>query len=239
MKKETEPKRPIPAATVMLCRDQPDGVEVLLVRRNTKLAFAGGLWVFPGGKIDPDEMEKSANEEEAAVLAAIRELKEETDIDVALSDLTLFRHWTTPASEPRRFATWFFYAKLNHEQTVTIDDGEIKDYQWINPGEALEKFGQGELPMINPTILSLLLLKDCTSCQDIDELMNKLEVTFILPVLKFKDNSIVALYEGDAGYISQEPEEPGARHRFTIDFVKREYHFEYEGCEEVTPVTLP
>ncbi|MEL7223015.1 MAG: NUDIX hydrolase [Bacteroidota bacterium] len=238
MKKEKEQRSPTPAATIMLCRDQPEGIEVLMVRRNTKLAFAGGLWVFPGGKIDSGEMERAANEQEAAALAALRELKEETDIDVTLNDLTLFRHWTTPASEPRRFATWFFYAKLNKEQVVTIDDSEIKDYQWLNPRLALEKFERGELPMINPTILSLMLLDNCKSCQDVDELMGNLEVTFILPVLKFNNKNVVALYEGDAGYISGDPEVPGPRHRFTINFTKRKYHFEYEGCDEVIPVTL-
>ncbi|WP_066918925.1 NUDIX hydrolase [Steroidobacter denitrificans] len=39
------------AATVLLLRDGPEGVEVLLTRRHQKLAFLGGLWVFPGGAL--------------------------------------------------------------------------------------------------------------------------------------------------------------------------------------------
>ena len=46
---------PIPAATVVLLRDGDDGVETLMLRRDTNLAFAGGAWVFPGGRIDPDD----------------------------------------------------------------------------------------------------------------------------------------------------------------------------------------
>ena len=45
----------IPAATVVLLRDAPGGVETLMLRRNSKLAFAGGAWVFPGGRIDPED----------------------------------------------------------------------------------------------------------------------------------------------------------------------------------------
>src|SRR5262249_22587229 len=42
-----------PAATVVLVRDGERGLEVLLGRRSSKLAFHGGAWVFPGGRIDP------------------------------------------------------------------------------------------------------------------------------------------------------------------------------------------
>jgi 8-oxo-dGTP pyrophosphatase MutT (NUDIX family) len=41
-----------PAATVLLVRDGPGGVVVYLQRRPRRLGFAGGLWVFPGGRVD-------------------------------------------------------------------------------------------------------------------------------------------------------------------------------------------
>ena len=44
----------IPAATVILLRDQESGLEALMVRRSSRLQF-GGMWVFPGGRIDPDD----------------------------------------------------------------------------------------------------------------------------------------------------------------------------------------
>lgn len=46
---------PIPAATVMLLRDGEDGMEVFMVRRATKMDFAAGALVFPGGKVDPPD----------------------------------------------------------------------------------------------------------------------------------------------------------------------------------------
>ena len=49
-----------PAATVLLLRDSPargrSGIEVLMTRRAAALAFMGGLWVFPGGRLDPADL---------------------------------------------------------------------------------------------------------------------------------------------------------------------------------------
>ena len=56
-----------PAATILLGRDHNGSLEVLLLKRNKALAFAGGLWVFPGGKIEADEIRKSDNELAAAM----------------------------------------------------------------------------------------------------------------------------------------------------------------------------
>ena len=47
-----EPLTPRPAATVMLVRDTPDGIAVFLMRRHSKMEFAPGTMVFPGGGVD-------------------------------------------------------------------------------------------------------------------------------------------------------------------------------------------
>ena len=42
-----------PAATVLLIRDADDGgIEVFMLRRTFSAAFASGMFVFPGGKVD-------------------------------------------------------------------------------------------------------------------------------------------------------------------------------------------
>ena len=46
----TEKNSLIPAATVILLRDSNHGLETLMMRRNSNLSFAEGMWVFPGGK---------------------------------------------------------------------------------------------------------------------------------------------------------------------------------------------
>jgi 8-oxo-dGTP pyrophosphatase MutT (NUDIX family) len=56
-----EPATPAPAATLVLLRDRPaGGVECLLMRRHLKSKFAAGDFVFPGGKIEADDIPEDA-----------------------------------------------------------------------------------------------------------------------------------------------------------------------------------
>lgn len=51
-----------PAATVMLVRDcdEYNDLEVFLLRRNVGSVFGGGMFVFPGGRVDPSDRHASA-----------------------------------------------------------------------------------------------------------------------------------------------------------------------------------
>ncbi|MCP2251775.1 NUDIX domain-containing protein [Prauserella aidingensis] len=56
------PDEPVPvrdAATVMLLRDTPGGVEVFLQRRVAAMKFAAGMTVFPGGGVDERDADAS------------------------------------------------------------------------------------------------------------------------------------------------------------------------------------
>lgn len=68
-----------PAATVMLLRDTTDGLEVFMLRRTNAAAFAGGMYVFPGGRVDDSDGEGDA----AFALAAVRECFEECGVLLA------------------------------------------------------------------------------------------------------------------------------------------------------------
>jgi 8-oxo-dGTP pyrophosphatase MutT (NUDIX family) len=49
------PTEPRHASTVLLLRDAGEGPEAYLLRRVKGMAFAGGMHVFPGGSVDPDD----------------------------------------------------------------------------------------------------------------------------------------------------------------------------------------
>lgn len=82
---------PIPAATLVLMRPAATGPpELLMMERSGHMAFAAGALVFPGGRIDPEDLEAArlladGSEDAAARIAAIRETIEETGIAPALA----------------------------------------------------------------------------------------------------------------------------------------------------------
>ena len=85
----------IPSATVVLLRDAAAGPEVLMLRKNSEIAF-GGMWVFPGGKIDDADRAAADDELGAAQVAAARETLEETGLTVEPRAFTWFARWTPP-----------------------------------------------------------------------------------------------------------------------------------------------
>ena len=78
----------IPAATLIVLRDRPDGPpEILMVERAATMAFAGGALVFPGGRIDPADYALAVamgDRDLAPRLAAIRETIEEAGIAIGI-----------------------------------------------------------------------------------------------------------------------------------------------------------
>ena len=48
-----EPPQPRLAATVVLLREHADGPQAYLLRRRASMAFAGGMYAYPGGGVDP------------------------------------------------------------------------------------------------------------------------------------------------------------------------------------------
>lgn len=75
------------ASVVVPYRRTPEGVEVFWVKREKALAFAGGFYAFPGGKVDKTDAlvpVRGASGQEAALrVAAARELFEEAGVLVA------------------------------------------------------------------------------------------------------------------------------------------------------------
>jgi 8-oxo-dGTP pyrophosphatase MutT (NUDIX family) len=92
---------PRDAATVILLRDGPAGVETFVLRRTRTMAFASGRYVFPGGRVDPrdshrevpwsgpapadfaDRLDTGEPLARALVCAAVREMFEESGVLLA------------------------------------------------------------------------------------------------------------------------------------------------------------
>lgn len=90
-----EPQQIVPAATVVIFRHGKPGhpAELLMVTRSKTMSFAGGMVVFPGGRVDPADETAAAQlvpdlprDEGAARIAAIRETLEETGLVIGVTE---------------------------------------------------------------------------------------------------------------------------------------------------------
>lgn len=202
----------IPAATVVVIRDGDAGLETLMMRRNSKLSFAEGMWVFPGGRIDDTDGD---GDHDAPVAAAVREAKEEADLDIEPSALVYYSHWVPPRQAPKRFSTWFYLARVTDE-AVTIDDGEIVDHAWWSPAEALERAGDRRIEILPPTWMTL---HDLQGFATVDEALqataDRGPELFATRLLHTSDGP-AATWESDAGYHNGDPEADGPRHRLVM-----------------------
>lgn len=161
------------AATVVLAADLDSGIHVYLQRRVRTMAFAAGMYVFPGGAVEPTDVAAACEiacppdrriDTSGAIpgvdsvpsrIAAVRETAEEAAI--VLGDplgLTYIAHWVTPAVESRRFDTRF-YATVVSPSEVRECSTETDDQQWARPIDALRRYMDGDIAMLPPTVAVL------------------------------------------------------------------------------------
>lgn len=171
---------PQDAASVVLLRDGArGGLEVFLLRRGGSTTVMNDAYVFPGGKVDPEDADASrlgalelagpAHEliGEPALdprraasffVAACRETFEETGVLVSASDLLPLSRWITPktpAMMRRRFDTRFFLARIPADADATHDGQEADASVWYSPREALERYRDRDIMLAPPQIMTL------------------------------------------------------------------------------------
>ena len=207
---------PVPAATAVLLRDTADGLETLLLRRNPDLRVMGGVWVFPGGRVDAaDRAAGDPNDGYAAArVAAVRETEEEAGLRIAPQSLVRFSHWTPPPDFEPQLATWFFLAPAP-PGAVRVDGSEIAEHVWLTPAEALRRHDDsGGTWFLPPTYVTVNDLQEFATVSEALAVGRRREPAFYETALAtMPDGEEVALWEGDAGFETADPEVPGTRHR--------------------------
>lgn len=148
------------AATVMLIDDRPD-LQVFMMQRNANTVFAGGMWVFPGGSVDPtdhpesfEEISIHRNDAEASSLmdlphgglafyvAAVREAFEEAGILLALNQHDHSPLNLIPSTTRERFvkhrnkvnADSQHFLNVISDENLILDVGQMHYIaRWITP----------------------------------------------------------------------------------------------------------
>jgi 8-oxo-dGTP pyrophosphatase MutT (NUDIX family) len=130
-----------PASTVVLLRPSPSRFDVFLVRRHDKVAFMGGAYVFPGGRVD--EADRTFGEAHAFHAAAIRELFEEAGILLARPRSAEAINFQNPETAVRFSA----YRRALAQGTTSLR--EVMDREELVPDlDALQLFAHWITPEI-------------------------------------------------------------------------------------------
>ena len=204
---------PVPAATVVLARDAVEGIEVLMLRRNSRGAF-GGMWVFPGGQVDPDDA--AGDEISTARRAAVREAHEEAGLVIEPDDLVPFAHWIPPPQAPKRFSTWFFLAPAPAVHDVSVDGAEIRAHEWHQPADAVALRDAGEIELAPPTWVTLWRLAQVESVDEAVSMARARPPQLYETHIATANGVMVATWVGDAAYDDGDLDKPGPRHRLTM-----------------------
>ena len=205
----------IPAATVVLLRTRNKQPEVLMLQKSKGISF-GGMWVFPGGKIDESDNDSNGDLLTAAKNAAVREAKEETGVTLNNDCFVWFSHWTPPITTPKRFSTWFFAAEIE-DQIIQVDGGEILKHKWITPREALARHEAEEIELVPPTWITLYQLSLKESVVGIlESFENNKPMHYKTKLMLNESKQLMAIWHGDDAYTSEEPNEGTKRHRLIM-----------------------
>ena len=140
------------------------GVGVVVINENNELLVIkdriGKRYKLPGGYIDDDENISTA---------AVREVKEETGIDVEFSSIIALGHF-----KPLQFGESNLYvgctAQANSREINIIDDYEIIEARWMD----LEEFQtHPEVLLFNKTIVNTAIKNDGLRFDHIDMFKNR------------------------------------------------------------------
>ena len=87
-----------------------------------------GHWGFPKGHVEDGETE---------VQTAIREIKEETNLDVEIDETHRYVEQYSPEEGVEKDVVFFIAKKIGGE--VKVQEEEVKDTEWLLPKDAMER----------------------------------------------------------------------------------------------------
>ena len=99
-----------------------DGDKVLVIQQ------VKGHWGFPKGHVEEGETE---------VETALREIKEETNLDVEINENYRYVERYSPSEDVEKDVVFFIAKKIGGD--IKVQEEEVKATEWLSPREAVEK----------------------------------------------------------------------------------------------------
>lgn len=123
--------------------------EVLKVTAARELFEESGIWL--GGQLESVERSREALLRGDTLEAA--------SFSSALPRLVWTSRWITPVGMPKRYDTYFYLTVVDGSATATPDAVEGVEIAWLTPDSALQRYRDGGLPMVLPTVKNVEALR--------------------------------------------------------------------------------
>lgn len=167
--------------------------------------------------VDPDAAVRAeAVEQLAARRAAVREVREETGLEVSPDALVATALWIPPLSAPKRMRTWFYLTTAPAGAIVLAED-EVIDYAWLRPEIALERHASAVMILVAPTWVTLHGLQGFESVAEIVAQATAGGLAHYETRLGAGERGPVLFWAGDVAYDDDAlAGQTGGRHRLAI-----------------------
>jgi 8-oxo-dGTP pyrophosphatase MutT (NUDIX family) len=181
------------AASVVAAREGGDGPEVLVLERGAESRFLPGYVVFPGGALEPGDVELArrwfGTADEAGRAAAVRELAEEAGLALTShgvvaggdadplspihaappqpSRLHDIARWIAPPQVPVRFDAHFYALSVDGGAEPQADGHEAAHAWWASPSELIAEWEGQRRKLYWPTYFTMAHLASCRTVAEL------------------------------------------------------------------------
>lgn len=189
------PARPVPGSPFWSAalRELFEETGVLLASRRDRDRGEGPLEWAPDAS--SDRRVEALRRQLMDGTATLHDVLHELDLVLETGGTVHMAHWVTPVVEPRRYDTHFFAAALPAGRSVRPDPREMTEAVWLSPRDALDRFEQGALPMVFPTVKTLETLAAYDSVDHALSALRQTRVPQILPRLVRTDGGVAIVVD--------------------------------------------
>jgi len=175
---------------VIVGRDGPDGLELLVMERAISHRFLPGYVAFPGGAVDDEDADLAArwfgDAAKAARACGVRELVEECGLAVTAegvresisldvveaappraTQLAEIAHWIAPEDVPVRFDARYYAVAAASDLEPKPDGNEAAIAWWARVSDLLEEWEAEQRKLYWPTYFTLRALEGCPAVDDL------------------------------------------------------------------------
>ncbi|MGZ7039500.1 MAG: NUDIX hydrolase [Thermoanaerobaculia bacterium] len=156
-----------------------DGSELATMRVAAARELFEETGIWPGAPLAQSEERRN---ELLAGRTSFASLVEQAPID--LGRFVWTSRWITPAGVPKRFDTYFFLTEAGRDVVATAENSEAVEVIWISPAEALRREGDGNFPMVFPTIKHLEAITSFDSVAALLESRRDADIPTTRPILE-------------------------------------------------------